>query len=209
MKVNNKGITIISLVITIIILLILASISIIALTLNNGLFLRAKQAKENTLIEQNQENIILSDYEKMLDEHSNGSRINSEELKQICDALNTIGVETEENETIESICEKIKLINNKKVTSLVKNGTGITYSNVYKFYITDYDNYANLTIDNIKVQLNNNSFRDTQLSDLCGKLQYNYSYDSATGCITVTLDGTKNHQSWDYPQPNATITIIE
>lgn len=45
---KNKGITLISLVITIIILLILAGISIVAITGDNGLFNRAKQAKEKS-----------------------------------------------------------------------------------------------------------------------------------------------------------------
>ena len=43
---KNKGITLISLVVTIIILLILAGISIIALNGENGLIKRSKQAKD-------------------------------------------------------------------------------------------------------------------------------------------------------------------
>lgn len=46
----NKGITLIALVITIIILLILAGITLSTLTGKNGLLTRAKQAKEETLI---------------------------------------------------------------------------------------------------------------------------------------------------------------
>ena len=42
---KNKGITLIALVITIIILIILAGISVATLTGENGLFSRAKQAK--------------------------------------------------------------------------------------------------------------------------------------------------------------------
>ena len=44
---NPRGITLIALVITIIVLLILAGISIQAIT-NQGLFARAKEAKEKT-----------------------------------------------------------------------------------------------------------------------------------------------------------------
>lgn len=43
---NSKGITLVALVITIIILLILAGISISALT-NTGIFQKAKEAKQN------------------------------------------------------------------------------------------------------------------------------------------------------------------
>lgn len=66
---KNKGITVISLVITIIILLIIASISIGLLTGNNGLLIRAKQAKANTEIEQNRENSILNNYENIVENY--------------------------------------------------------------------------------------------------------------------------------------------
>ena len=45
--INNKGITLVALVITIVILLILAGISIQAIT-NTGLFANAKKAKEKS-----------------------------------------------------------------------------------------------------------------------------------------------------------------
>ena len=45
---KNTGITLIALVITIIILLILAGVSIAMLTGNNGILTQAKNAKENT-----------------------------------------------------------------------------------------------------------------------------------------------------------------
>ena len=53
MKNNIKGIKIVALVITIVILLILAGITIAQITGENGLFKRAKQAKQNTLDAQN------------------------------------------------------------------------------------------------------------------------------------------------------------
>ncbi len=73
---NSKGITLVVLVITVIILLILAGVSILALT-QNGLFEKAELAKEKTESKQINENKILEDYEKILDEHINGDRENS------------------------------------------------------------------------------------------------------------------------------------
>ena len=58
---HNSGITLVALVITIIILLILASISIQALIQTN-LFNQAKQAKNATENSQKEENEILSEY---------------------------------------------------------------------------------------------------------------------------------------------------
>ena len=59
---EQKGITLVALVITIIILLILAGISIATLTGENGLFKRAKDAKNNTVDAQNAENNALNSY---------------------------------------------------------------------------------------------------------------------------------------------------
>ena len=68
LKNKNKGITLVALVITIIILLILAGISISVLT-NTGIFGKAKEAKkksEDATLEQNK---ILDNYEKEVDQY--------------------------------------------------------------------------------------------------------------------------------------------
>ena len=67
-KHKEKGITLVALVITIIILLILAGISIQTLT-QTGLFENAKQAKNATENAQNAENTILSSYEKEVEQY--------------------------------------------------------------------------------------------------------------------------------------------
>ena len=64
---KNRGITLIALVITIIVLLILAGISISMLTGQNGILNRASEAKEKTELAQSEENIILNNYEKTID----------------------------------------------------------------------------------------------------------------------------------------------
>ena len=68
-----NGITLVALIVTIIILLILAGISISSLT-GNGLFEKAKLAKERTKNGQELENEILADYEGKVNEYVNGSR---------------------------------------------------------------------------------------------------------------------------------------
>jgi len=210
MKEKNNGITLIAVIITIIFLLILAGISIMQLK-NNGLFEKAQLAKEESEKAQVNENKNLEDYEDKIDEYINGTRNDgvTEAITQISLALKDIGIETDSNETIASLSEKIKNIKTTTVTKLTVNGTGVNYSNNYYFYITDYDNYRDLTIDNISVQLNTSPFRATQQSDACGVLKYSYSYNSETGCIDVTLDGSMSHQSWGDPGPSATITIIQ
>ena len=67
LKREKNGITLVALVITIIILLILAGIAIASLTGDNGLFVRANQARQNTLDAQNAENATLQGYEDAID----------------------------------------------------------------------------------------------------------------------------------------------
>ena len=94
---KNKGITLIALVITIIVLLILAGVSIAMLTGNNGILTQAKLAKENTEAAKEQE-------EKDLDKIS--SYINEKTIKDNYTDINgdkaTIpeGFEVDETENI-------------------------------------------------------------------------------------------------------------
>ena len=64
-KNNTKGITLVALVITIIILLILAGITISSLT-NAGLFEKAQEVKEKTQAAEENQSKILNEYENEL-----------------------------------------------------------------------------------------------------------------------------------------------
>ena len=84
---NNKGITLVALVITIIILLILAGISISVLT-NTGIFGKAKEAKEKSEDAQRNEQDILGQYMDELNKQSSDEKfekikgVNKPELMQ-------------------------------------------------------------------------------------------------------------------------------
>ena len=67
---KNKGITLVALVLTIIILLILSGIAISSLT-NTGLFKNAKEAKNRTEDAQRQEQDLLNQYEEELNKYAN------------------------------------------------------------------------------------------------------------------------------------------
>ena len=71
LKKENKGITLVALVITIIILLILATISIQSLT-NTGLFAKAQEAKEKTQNAEKNQARILNEYEDELNKYVSG-----------------------------------------------------------------------------------------------------------------------------------------
>ena len=73
MKNNNKGITLVALVITIIILLILAGITIASLT-QTGLFAAAQDAKTKTEEKTEEENTRLEEYEDAITEQVTGKK---------------------------------------------------------------------------------------------------------------------------------------
>lgn len=91
MKKNNKGITLVSLVITIVILLILAGVAIATLT-QTGLFENTKQAKNAMENAQNAEDETLSNYENKINTIVAGNR-------------EEITIDKEEYETLKKNCE--------------------------------------------------------------------------------------------------------
>ena len=70
---RNKGITLIALVVTIIVLLILAGISIAMLTGQNGILNRVAEAKEKTGVAQEDESQKLKGYEDTINQYAPGS----------------------------------------------------------------------------------------------------------------------------------------
>ena len=77
LKRKEEGITLIALVITIIVLLILAGVSIAMLTGENGILTQAQRAKEETEEAQANEENILNSYEDYLSQATNGGFVES------------------------------------------------------------------------------------------------------------------------------------
>ncbi len=84
---NEKAITLIALLITIIILLILAGIVIATLTGENGIITRAEEAKEETGIKSLEEEIKLALTNKIIEDQVNGNGNLEEELNKIDEAV--------------------------------------------------------------------------------------------------------------------------
>ena len=89
LKNKNKGITLVALVITIIILLILAGISISALT-NTGIFGKAKDAKNASENAEKEQKQTLSEYEKELNKYTAQELTNDKVNKVLSETENTI-----------------------------------------------------------------------------------------------------------------------
>ena len=73
---NTKGITLIALVVTIVVLIILAGVAINLSLSNNGIFNRAKQAREDYKHATNEEQSGLANVEKAMDEIAGGGTTN-------------------------------------------------------------------------------------------------------------------------------------
>ena len=183
MKTREKGITLIALVITIIVLLILAGVAIATLSGENGLFARAKQAKQTQTESEMKEKLNLSIQELQVEKLTEATLddITQEWLTQKLSEYNPI---LKENETAEG----------KKVT-LQKDG-------VIKSYFID----INLNITEI-VNENNIEFSYEIKSRNNGTIQILIKVkDSENGIDKIECSngniiecfGTKQEKSIDY-----------
>ena len=126
---KDKGITLVALVITIIILLILAGVAIASLT-NKGLFDKTKIAKQNTLEGILKENIILNEYENELNEYTGEkSKIEGKLVDRVNDGTIKIGdyvsynPEDLDNTLLENLKSNLNIfsgINRSTINSTIK-----------------------------------------------------------------------------------------
>ena len=112
---KNKGITMIALIITIIILLILAGVSIALLTGENGLIKKAELAKQKSEEAELEENETLGDYESKISEYIDNSKDTVTLSKEEYESLKPKSI-TEESLLMESSNENLdagtKTLNN-------------------------------------------------------------------------------------------------
>lgn len=110
MKKNSKGITLIALVITIIVLLILAGISIASLTGENGILTKATESKEKTQIEEEKEQIKLAYNASKMEKLGNGdtTKILAKDLQTQLDKQNVEAKATDKGTTIVVSFQKSK-----------------------------------------------------------------------------------------------------
>ena len=137
-KSKNKGITLIALVITIIVLLILAGVSIATLTGENGILTRAVDAKEKTEESEDIENIKLAINESNIPQEEQGEKSEEAILKEIIEK-NTgkdvgISKKGEDGSYVVTIGDKEYLVDGSNVTS---KKAGITDKQVVLVASTD------------------------------------------------------------------------
>ena len=109
---ENRGITLVVLVITIVILLILAGITISSLT-NTGLFGRAKEAKEKTQAAEENQAKTLNEYEEELNKYVSQSTA----VKKVADNIGSVLSTTDNTELQDAYGNKIVVPAGFKITN--------------------------------------------------------------------------------------------
>ena len=161
---STKGITLIALVVTIIVLLILAGVSIAMLTGNNGILTQGKRAKEEQAHAAVKEGIML-----LYNEYRTKQEVNSSKVQEETKVASTELVKIAENEGAEGTTENLgsfkDFIQSKNIinangiinvrnllgqTLSIGNGTSKESGDVYVF--EEQDDYYNLTYYNKQIQ---------------------------------------------------------
>ena len=146
---KNCGITLISLVVTIIILLILGGIALATLTGENGLFARAKQAKENYSVSSAKEKLQLAISDLMVEQTSKGENLTKEDLPKI--NSNEIDVKSTETFPVEVICENyIFNVDENFTVTYVREASGTVVT-----FTTEPESYTNKDEVKILVKISN------------------------------------------------------
>ena len=146
---SNKAITLIALVVTIIILLILGGITIATLTGKNGLFARAKQAKENYSVSSAKEKLQLAISDLMVEQTSKGENLTKEDLPKINN--DEIDVKSTETFPVEVICENyIFDVDENFTVTYVREASGTVVT-----FTTEPESYTNKDEVKILVKISN------------------------------------------------------
>ena len=161
---STKGITLIALVVTIIVLLILAGVSIAMLTGNNGILTQGKRAKEEQAHAAVKEGIML-----LYNEYKTKQEVNASKVQEETKVASTELVKIAENEGAEGATENLgtfkdfiqskNIINSDGIINVrnllgqtlsIGNGTSKESGDVYVF--EEQDDYYNLTYYNKQIQ---------------------------------------------------------
>ena len=188
---NTKGITLIALVVTIIVLLILAGVSIAMLTGNNGILTQGKRAKEEQAHAAVKEGIML-----LYNEYKTKQEVNASKVQEETKVASTELVKIAENEGAEGTTENLgtfkdfiqskNIINSDGIINVrnllgqtlsIGNGTSKESGDVYVF--EEQDDYYNLTYYNKQIQ--QSKIYQIKNENVGEKLIATHYFDSNTG----------------------------
>ena len=204
LKENEKGITLIALVITIIILLILAAISIAMLTGENGILTKASTAKEKHQISEAKEKIELALQDLRIEEESKGNSLTKENLSKLAGNEYEISVGSTENFPVEVVQSIYKFqINDKYQVEYLGEATGTIVT-----YKTDPEGYTSQDKVTITLKVKNSKgIKEIQTPNSENTIYGNGKIEIATD-YTVYKNGTYTFKVIDNENKEETRDII-
>ena len=175
---SRKGITLIALVITIIVLLILAGVTIATLTGKNGILTRASDAKEETIIAQEKEQIALAQSSSILE---NGQNFTTSEFRN----------------------ELKNIAGKDKVT--VTNAKDKEGEDVIKIHYKDTDHYYHIKHDQI-IKLDDTYYAKKDITEVWAIYYPNGANSELVFNTTGNIDNTKTTtgeiEKWEVSRTN-------
>ena len=212
-----KGITLVALVITIVILLILAGISISTLT-NTGIFQKAKDAKGASENAEKEQNKILDEYETQLDQYNENTlvyKVNNGTIKigdyvsytpdeattdKILDELGKYSGSTENKAstlTQETLNWRVLDVKDGHVRLISATPTTQENNRVYLSGSKGYNNAVYLLDKTCKTLYNNSklasNIQNLKIEDIQEQLIYDYKQYPNSNVDTKKYGGTKEY----------------
>ena len=185
---KNLGITLISLIVTVIILLILAGITINTLV-NNGLFNRVKESKDRWRNAQEDEETQIAKYNNEINNYVEGNR-------------NNVNVE----DYTDNLIFKLNLENLNSQTGVSINGSGIIVSNDKKYITFEGNSYIQISNNVIDPNETFRTLSDTTLC--CWYRTTNNNQSDETRFLTYGGDHQWQVRDNHYLQLKSNATII-
>ncbi len=212
MKVNfkmEKGITLIALVVTIVVLLILTGISIQAIT-NTGLFGKARQAEQKTQEKQEEENATIADYGSKIDEVVTSARNNKATITNLINTEDGVYNKQEEGYVFStplfSVTNYITSNNDIILKDSIENYDYIMFE--FDTYYTGGNDYTNSTTQTISTQ----AIRKTYTKNFdwsYGKMyQIVNDWIDIQNRITIGFKSSNNIYVWHSCSNNAQLTKL-
>lgn len=200
-KKNRKGITLIALVITIIVLLILAGVTIATLTGDNGILIRAKETKDKTELTTEKEAIVLSFMSREIDnqtELDNKYNIGEMLYDRNLQNSNRWSIVVLDNGTIYGtgwnyIPENTEIINygKTKYSWLVNHNTG-EFIHLEKNKYTKFDYNSTLAItDNLALNIDPTNISSENWNQVTKYGDVNYNNDNKSIQFNMSNDLSK------------------
>ena len=200
-KKNRKGITLIALAITIIVLLILAGVTIATLTGDNGILIRAKETKDKTELTTEKEAIVLSFMSREIDnqtELDNKYNIGEMLYDRNLQNSNRWSIVVLDNGTIYGtgwnyIPENTEIINygKTKYSWLVNHNTG-EFIHLEKNKYTKFDYNSTLAItDNLALNIDPTNISSENWNQVTKYGDVNYNNDNKSIQFNMSNDLSK------------------